>query len=349
MIKKSWRYIIIILIIIVIGTAVYFNFFKNKSQANEEAKQSRLLIEARKGKIVKTIAAEGYIEPINEKDLSFPSSATGSTKIKKIYIEEGELVKEGQLLIELDESEAELRYLQKENVYKLAKINGSDSEIREAKLDYKLASDDLENMDLYAPFDGIVTDIYFEEGNYYSNGDVATIKDVSRLQLEVNIEESNIPELSLGQKARIELACLPGKIINGEVIEIADEANNNNGTVSLPLTILLEDIDFDIKLGCSAEIDIITGEVNNKIVLPISAIFSKNGKEFVMKEIGDELKEVEVKTGMSNGLKIVVESGLNSGDKVLLNTYKQAPVSNAAMQNEMRPPGAGMGLKGGKQ
>lgn len=346
MIKKYWKIIIIALIIITAG-GVYYNYFYKSETTAQTTINPRNIMVVEKGSLLKTIAAEGFIQPIDEEDLSFPSKSSGSTKVKKIYVKEGDRVEKGQLLMELDKTEAQLNYIQKQNSYNRAKINGSKSEIEEARLDLELASLELENLDLKAPFSGIITDIDIEEGGYYNSGDVATIKDISRLKVEVSIEESDIPLVKLGQKAKVTLSSLPGIELSGEVVELGNEANNDNSIVTLPVTVLLEEVDYDIKLGVSADVDIIVGEVKDKVIIPITAIVNRNGRDFVMKVVNGKIQEVPVETGLSDGLNIVVESGLEAGDKILINTFQQAP-GYGSDSNTKRMMGPGPGMMGGR-
>lgn len=345
MIKKYWKLLIVIIIILVIGAGVYYRYYNQNKTNSQEKIDPGMIMEVEKGRIEKTIEAEGFIEPINETDLSFPAS--GSTKIKKIYVVEGDKVEKGQLLMELDQAEAKLRFLQKKNQYNRAKINGSKSEIEEARLDMEMANDNLQNMKLIAPFAGIITEIYVENGDYYTSGYVATIKDISRLKVEVNIEESNIPDIKLGQRANIILESLPGKTINGKVTEIEDEANNAGGTVTLPVVVTLDRVNYDIKLGCSVSLDIIVGEVSDKVLIPITAIISRNGRGIVMKVVDGKQQPTPVRTGLSDGLKIAIESGLKPGDKIIINTFRQPTGAN--IQNTRIPMRPGMFGGGGRQ
>lgn len=355
MIKKYWKLIVIIILVLATAGGVYYKFYYQSEAAGQEVINPRMVVEVKKGSLEKTIAATGYVAPIEEKNLSFPTRSSGSTKIKKIYVEEGDRVEEGQLLMELDKTEAKLNYIKAQNAYNKAKINGSNSEIEEARLNLELAREELENMELTAPFDGVITDINVEEGGYYTSGTAATIIDNSRLEVEVSIEESDIPNVKLGQKAVVTLESLPGKVITGQVVEIADQAENNSSIVTLPVTVLLDNSDYDIKLGVSAELDIIVGKVENQVVVPITAVINQNGREFVIK-VDDEGRQqlIPIKTGLSNGLKIAVESGLQPGDKIIVNTYQQALKEGIMPQPQAnRPagfmPGGGFGgMRGGR-
>ncbi len=331
MARKYWIILLIVLVVI-IGGVVYYNNSRTET-TTQNTIDPRMVMEVKKGNIQKTIVAEGFIEPIDEEALTFPSKSSGSVKVKKIYVKEGERVEKGQLLVELDETEARLNFLERQNTYNRAKINGSKNAIEEARLNLELAQNQLENLDLKAPFSGIITDIYLEEGSYYTTGEVATIKDTSQLQIEVSVEESDIPIIELGQKVEVSLPSLPGTELSGSVYKLGDEADNSNATVTLPVTVLLNKTDKEIKLGVSANLDIIVGEVNDKIVIPITAIVNDKGKDSVYKVVDGKTEQIPVETGLSNGFNIVVESGLEQGDKILINTFQQAPGFGQNQQN----------------
>lgn len=322
MIKKYWKIILVLIIVVLLAGGVYYKFYGRTESATRDKIDERLVMEVKKGNIEKTIPGEGYLQPVNSANLSFPARS-GSTRIKNIYISEGDMIEKDQLLMELNETEVRLKYMRSQNNYNRVKINGSSSEIKEAELELELAEEELNNMKLRAPLAGIITDIYVEEGDYYTSGDVAVIKDTSRFEVEVNIEESDIPEIEQGQLVKMTLQSLPGKTITGRVIEIANEAVNESGTVTLPITVRLDEVDYDIKLGCSAQLDIIVGRAGEHIIIPITAISQRNGRNVVFKVVNGETEPVQVETGISDGLRIAIISGLKPGDNILINTYSQ--------------------------
>ncbi|MFI5358922.1 MAG: efflux RND transporter periplasmic adaptor subunit [Halanaerobiales bacterium] len=318
MIKKYWKLIAVVLVIILAFLFVRSRFLAKGPEL--AVLRPGMTIKAEKGTVRETISAEGFIEPIHAEKLNFPAR-TGSVKVEKIHVKKGDYVEEGQLLIELDKTEARLSYLQRENAYNRALINGSRNEIEEARLNLELVKNNLANLDLRAPFAGIVTDIYLEEGSYYTSGDAITIKDISRYQIEVSVDESKIPIVKTGLPVEVTLISLPGVKLTGVVSEIGNEANNAYATVTIPVKVLLDEIDYDIKLGVSAQVEIIVNEVKDEIVVPATAVFSRAGRDYVMKVVDGETVEVPVETGPTDGLRIAIMSGLEEGDEILVNTY----------------------------
>ncbi|MEJ6950318.1 efflux RND transporter periplasmic adaptor subunit [Natronospora cellulosivora (SeqCode)] len=347
MLKRHKKIVIFLLVLVFLGASVLYIWNNRQEQTtSQRIIEPGMLHQVQRGSLERTISAEGFIKPINEEDLTFPPNSSGSTRITNIYVEEGDVVEKGQVLMELDKTEANLRYLQRLNTYNRVKINGSQNEIEEARLNLELASNDLENMQLKAPFSGIITNIYVSVGNYYSSGEVATIKDISRLQIEISIEESNFQTVQTGQEARVSLSSLSGVVVNGQVTRVADEADNSGGVVTLPVTVTLDETDFPVILNSSAQLDIIVEQVADKLVVPITAVFSQGGNDFVVKSNNGRSETIPVETGLSSGLRIVIESGLNEGDEILINTFQQA--GNVDSQNRM-PGGMPVGMMGGRR
>ena len=347
--KKNLIIIVSIVLLLLAAGVIYYQFLAPNEAVNQAEIRPKQTIKVTPGSLQQKTSATGFVAPLEEKRLSFPARGSGSTKIKEIYVEEGERVKEDQILIELDKTAAQLQYIKAQNAYNRSKINGSATEIEEARLNLVLSREELENTELKAPFAGVITEITVEEGGHYTSGTAAVIIDNSRLTIEVLIEESDIPYVKLGQPVLVTLESLPGEVISGQVVEIADQVVNNNNIVTLPLTVLLEQSDFDIKIGSSADLDIITGQVDNKIIVPITAVINRNGQEFVMKVENERSQAAPVVTGLTDGLSIVIESGLEAGEIIIINTFQHNKEVTSGEQ--FRPggfmPGMG-GMKGGR-
>src|SRR5690554_3573864 len=94
MIKRNWKFIVIILLIV--GAGVYYYKAKNKEETvARESLTPQMVYEVTKGSLQKTITTEGYITPVKEQDLTFPAKSSGSVKITGIYVKEGDRVEKG--------------------------------------------------------------------------------------------------------------------------------------------------------------------------------------------------------------------------------------------------------------
>lgn len=338
MFRKHWIIITIIILILIGGSFLVNKFFLGTSQNTGENVNVGRLYKVSRGNLEETISVSGYINPVNEREVSFQArnSDTRDT-VETIKIDEGDPVKKGDILIVLDKTKEKLDYLQAENEYKKAKINGSKNEIKEAKINLQMAEEDLAATELKAPITGIVTNIQVEEGDNVSGGTAAVnIIDNSRYEVEVDVPEGDVSRIKLGLKARATLDALSGQEISGEVVEIDQEAEENSGVVTIPVNILLAEGDFALKPGYSADVEIIVSFVKDKIIVPITAIYNKNGQTYVSKYEEGQLKQVPVTTGINNGLKISIESGLEAGDRIVINAFQfaQPPDQSGGSEND---------------
>ena len=146
MTKKQIKLFIIVVLLLIVAGGLYFLFFAQSKADQRQVINPQMIIEVKKGGLEKKISATGFVAPIEEKNLSFPTRSSGSTKIKEIYIEEGDRVEKDQMLIALDKTDAQLQYIKALNVYNRAKINDSDTEIEEARLQLELTKEELENI-----------------------------------------------------------------------------------------------------------------------------------------------------------------------------------------------------------
>jgi membrane fusion protein (multidrug efflux system) len=158
--------------------------------------------------------------------------------IEKVNVEEGDFVKAGQLLVEIDHSVPEAQYnkakaryhlaqleldrakdLAKKNVSAARDLDSAQTNFELAEADFKLAETNLNNTYLKAPIDGLVIQKLAQPGNVIDPGQVAiVISDVDHAWVEANIEETSSAKLKIGQPVTITID--EGGTLTGHVQEI---------------------------------------------------------------------------------------------------------------------------------
>ncbi len=168
-----------------------------------------------------------------------------------------------------------------------------------------------------APFDGVVSEIYAEQNAQQMPGaQLCKVVDYNNLQLNVQIDEYDLPSISVGKAATITLNAL-NKNVSGDVTEIDREGISLNGvtyfngTVSLP-------VESDLRVGMTAQAKILAQSEKNITILPMSSIqFDDSNNSFVYMKAGkNALEKVSVTLGINDGTNVEVKSGLKSGDTV---------------------------------
>jgi len=329
---------VILLIIIASATVVVGATFTYKfvlSSADKSDDSPIQTIPVRRGDITRVVSATGFI--LAQADLDIEAKKSGAV-IKELLVEEGQFVKEGQVLVRLEDDEEKLSLLQAENALKDAllelesarvshaspnEIKRKEREVAEKRLSLELAKKKLEDTVIKAPFSGVVSEVYVEKGEVIagvgasSSNRILRLIDTSRLFAEVNVDEVDIAKVKLGQRANVKVDAYPGEILPGKVVSIAREATVSEGLVVVKVKTELEEPNPKLKPGFTASVDIIVGEAKNVILLPVEEVKERGGRYFVTVLQDGKPTPQEVKIGISDGTYVEIKSGLKEGDKVL--------------------------------
>tara|TARA_B110001452_G_scaffold97286_1_gene80468 strand:- start:1540 stop:2829 length:1290 start_codon:yes stop_codon:yes gene_type:complete len=313
--KKVW----IPLLIIILSSIIYF--FKRMDV--EEIYVEAEYIELRD--IIHKVNASGRIQP--EEEVQITSTITGW--ITKITVSEGDTVNPGQHLINIDEkqirqrynntlsqvksSDANLRRVQSqmtrtETLYAQSLISKQELEQIEASYQMALsqseqananllsAEDELSKTQLTSPKYGIVTSITKEEGEMavggmFNPGVLMTIADLSRMEVEVDVNENDVVKIEVGDKSEIEIDAYPDSIFYGVVSEIAHTALSANMGMQQQVTnfkvkVKMLSVPNKVRPGMSSTVNIITEIIKSTISIPIQSLTSRpeNYKELELNE-----------------------------------------------------------------
>jgi len=317
---KRKIFLIILVVLIVLGGFVAWriNQFREQFSLDEIHLEERMLTTVQSGSIRETIEMTGNLSPIREKTLSFPFS----TEVIEVIVEDGEVVEKGQLLFRADETRQRLEYLRAKTGYENALIHGSSSEIEEQKLNLELAEADLSATELKAPFAGVITEVLIEEGDRVSaEQEVASLIEGEDYKIEVEIDEVDLDIVEVGQEVVIGVDAVPGSNFGGEIEKIAFKARQSNGSVSLPATVIVTETHERFRPGLTAELEIIIDEKTDILTVPISAIYTEDGQDHVLKVVDGEPVPTGVETGIDDGIKTEITGGLQEGERILINAY----------------------------
>ena len=196
------------------------------------------------------------------------------------------------------------------------------------------AKDNLNDYYVYAPFDGIVSQLNINVGdNININTPVCVLITKDKIA-KITLTEVDLAKIKLGDKAQLTFDALPDFKTTGQVIEIDPLGVESQGVVSYTVKISLDKIDERLNPGMSVNADIITDSKENVLLLNNSAIKSINNKKYVelvtIKDVPEEafksgislsnnvIKRQFIETGLSDDNNIEIISGLNEGDIVVL-------------------------------
>lgn len=150
----------------------------------------------------------------------------------------------------------------------------------QARLEQQL--DYLRKAKIVAPMDGIITYLDCEVGeiaaaqSIYSQGrTLMTISDLDVFEVEVEVDETEIIKVDLGQHAEIEVDAHPDTTFSGQVVEVGNTAVTSVGqdqSTNFRVTVVFEDPDVVLRPGMSATVDITTSARNDVLTIPYSSV-----------------------------------------------------------------------------
>ncbi len=153
----------------------------------------------------------------------------------------------------------------------------------------------------------------------YSGQAVISIPDLTMMTVEVQISELDIRRVSVGQEALVRVDAYPDTLYSARVTEISPLARRQglSQVKVFDCRVTIQGADLSLRPGMTAQASIITSYQPDKIVVPMEAIFHREGKSIVF-SVEDGIKEIEVVLGDENGNYVVIEEGLPAGTLIAL-------------------------------
>jgi len=218
---------------------------------------------------------------------------------------------------------------------RLTNPNPNDLKSAQASVDQARAARDLARVRLdyaiiKAPFDGMVTRVDVDLGSTVSAGRaVLAIADVSEYRVKLNIDETDIAKIKVGQEVTISLEAYPGVSIPARVTEVASNATMVQGVVNYVVTVSLSSNQaVPLKLGMTADANILIANRENVLILSNRAIRAAGNSRYVTILNEDKTtQEIEVKTGMANEQETEIVSGLREGQVAIIPLVQQNPLN----------------------
>lgn len=187
----------------------------------------------------------------------------------------------------------------------------------------------IDKLSVIAPAPGIAiisrnwsTNSKFQMGDQcWSSQQIIQLPDLSKLKAKVNINETDISHITKGLKVLVRPDAFSDSTFTGYVATVANLAQNKDNKSKIkvfPVEIVINEYNKNLLPGLTVSCRIIVDEIENVIFIPLEALHVKGDKSYVFKKTVAGYEEVEVQTGPANSDYIIIESGLDKGDKVAL-------------------------------
>ena len=217
-------------------------------------------------------------------------------------------------------STAELQHAKTELEIAQSSLKAAEYAVRSGEAQLKEARENLLKTSLYAPMDGIISHMEVEKGervvgtSQMSGTELFRIADFSRMEVTVEVGESDVVRIETGDSVRVEIDAYPRRIFRGKVVQIANSAKVANFGVRIEL---LPD-SVKVLPGMSAAVTILTDRRDSCLAVPVGAVFTR-GRETCVWVAGqrDAARLRSVVTGIQERDRIEIREGLLESDRVI--------------------------------
>lgn len=204
--------------------------------------------------------------------------------------------------------------------------------------------DDLTDFSL-SPIDGVVIEKNVEDGDAVKESEVLMkVADTSKLKVRVKVSEYDASSIELGQTVNMTSNGIRDKVYTGKVTFIDPSAVKNGDETSVTVDAVIENVDSDLKLGFNMDIQIITANASNALVVPVTSILTDEQSQKYVFVVDDEnkLKKSIIKTGIYGDMYVEALEGVTEGQEVL-------STPNASMKEGDPVPVSNTDNKGGTE
>jgi len=338
------------------------------------------------------VSANGKIQATKKVDIS----ATVPGQVVHLAVQEGDQVKKGQFLLQLDSvnyragarssefsmqallkdldsarfnsdqakadleralknnsagilAEADLQRARTQASTAESALLASEQRVQQARAMLEGAKDSLSKTTIRAPMDGVVTAKRIEEGEVAIIGVqnqpgtvLLTISDMSVVEAEMEIDETSIPAVALGQDARVHIDAYPNQTFDGVVTEVGNSpivsvTGQTNEAIKFKVKVQLKTPPSGIKPGLSVQADILTGFRQKVLTVPLQALVVRDAErkpedpkpsgppkeeEGVFAIEGGKATFKPIKTGLLGELSVEVVEGLKEGDSIITGPFR---------------------------
>jgi HlyD family secretion protein len=367
-------------------------------------------VTAQRGTIRSVVSTNGKVEPLQ----NFEAHAPTGTTVKKLFVREGEHVKKGQLLVQLNDAKARsqaaqakaqvlaadadfsgiqsggnreevltlesqivkartdsetaqrnldaLRRLGEQNAASPGEVKNAEDQLKRANADLNLllqrqknryskpeitrveaqkseaqaaflAADDLlSQLNIRAPFDGIVYSLPVLPGAYLNPGDLVLQEaDLSKVRVRAFVDEPDVGRLAPGERIEVTWDAMPERIWKGAV-SVIPAVIKLHGTRNVgETTCVVDNSDFKLLPNINVGVTIVTAEHRDVLTVPREAIRLDDSKPYIYQIVNNELQRRYVQTSISNLTQVEITAGLPENALIALGPTNSKPLHNGSV------------------
>jgi RND family efflux transporter MFP subunit len=320
---------------IIFGIVLAVTFFGYLMYRNAQTPATVPTDTAKRGSVTETVSLTGELIPEQYADLAFQSVGV----VDGVYVSQGDTVKTGQPIASLDRTVLQASLNEERVALAIARKNAALAERRHDL--YKKEERDVKQLEInqaekrvaslvaqiaentiVAPLDGIISKLDIRTGETsVVSAAIARVVGNTTLLIEARVPESDIANIRIGMKASVTFDALsPSDVFEGEVDSIDPAATTVQDVVSYKVRFRLTKQDERLREGMTSDIDVVTAQADDVVVVPFRAIIKESGKTYVkLKRLDGSFDRIPVAIGIEGDEGTVeILSGLSAGDEVAI-------------------------------
>jgi HlyD family secretion protein len=358
-----------------------------------------------RGTIRNIVTTNGRVEPVQ----SFEAHAPIGTTIKKLFVKEGDAVKKGQLLVQMDDAEARnqaarasslmrgseadnsairsggnqeevltlqselikarterdaalrnrdaLRRLQQSGAASPGEVQAAEEQLQRADADFKLleqkqkdrysrpeisrveaqigeaqsayaaAEDLLNELNVRAPFDGVVYSLPVHQGSFVNPGDLVLQEaDLSKVLVRAFVDEPDVARLTPGQPIEVTWDAMPGRTWNSTLTSVPTTLRLHGTRNVGETTCVVANADRKLLPNVNVGVNIVTAEHKDALAVPREAVRQDDSKPYLFQIVDNELRRRDVETSISNLTQVEITGGVPEKAVVALASTNSKPL-----------------------
>lgn len=288
-ILKRYRWIILILLLVACG----LGFIVISSNQPRDPLASTNTVTATKRNVEATVFTDGVVSGIATREVYYPSQA----KVLDAKVPVGARVKQGDTIAEIET------------------LNSFGRKV---------------TTEIEAPIDGLVTVRNYEDNQVVNTPTTPgyVIVNTNALRIEITVNENDVVDVKRGQAVRIVYPALGlNEDFSGSVENVDPAPLSTTGSVAYKAYIEIDERPSSLRLGMSADVEIITKKVNNVLAIPDSYIIDKEAGQYLKKVVREDnnklsINEVKVEVGLRTDQYAEIKSGLSENEEIAEPTFQ---------------------------
>lgn len=296
-------------------------------------------VPVQRGDITEDVSATGTINPVNIVNVS--SKITGL--IERVLVNENDTVHAGQVLMVLDDSRLQAALTQAKakldnaaatyerskrlyaaNAISKQQLDTDETNLTVAQAAYDDAASQLDDTVIRAPIDGTVIGKPIPAGQTVAPGIstpmiLVTVADLSKMQIDTQVDETDIGKVKVGQRADFTVDAYPGRTFTGTVSNVSQRANVQQNVVYYSVLIDVDDPAGLLRPSMTARVTIHTATSSHALLVPLAALKeNKDGSKYVQVVQDGQVVNTPVTVGLMSDEQAEITAGLTDGEQVLL-------------------------------